>query len=97
MHNDDSHRGFYHLRSRRMGPHTYYYWQEGRSIRCFERVIVVPQPRLRGVLQRRTGRNRRAHSRQHDTDSPCQQEDADLLVPLGLLRLPHIYLRGQER
>ena len=97
MHNDDPHRGLHHLRSRRMGSHTYYYWQEGRGVCRLKRVIVVPEPRLRGVLQRRTGRNRRAYSRQHDTDPPCQQEDADLLIPLGLLWLPHLYLRGQER
>ena len=28
--------------------------------------------------------------------SSCQQEDAGLLFPLGLLRIPYIYLRGKN-
>jgi amidophosphoribosyltransferase len=61
------------------------------------RDLCVLQPRLRGGPRDGPCRDREDHTGRGRAALAAGREDADLLVPLGLLRLPGVELRGHQR
>jgi hypothetical protein len=84
---------------RRAGPPGTYPrrdWREGGSVRRHIRDLRVPQPRIPDHPTPGSGRDRADDQRRRRAAGAGRRGNADLRVPLGVLRLPSVTLRGHQ-
>ena len=71
--------------------------KDARRLLRLVRVVRLPQAGLRRRLRAGTGRDRARGRRRYRDSVPCRQQDEDLRVSVGVLRLSQFQLRRHER
>ena len=85
-------------RARPLRPHAHRHRTQGRLDHRPHGVVRPSQPRLLARPRPRPGRDGGANTRRRDKDRHrARRADGHLLVPLGLLRLSGVVLRGAQR
>ena len=86
-----------HRRARQGWPPARAHRQERRRLLHLVRIVRLPQAGLSRRIRAWPRRDRAGEPRRVPPHLPRRRQDEDLRLPVGVLRLPELELRGRER